>query len=626
MKLFLFITLVVSALVMLCLSVKQTNYKKLWRLAKQRAGDAVALSRAQYPGCEGAMASTTTDIFSKCIPAIRTNIAQCGLMTICDAAVPTPSELDDIFKDGSDYRVMEALFHHQMEMKFCQVKQYSLFDYFMANKVNLSHKLNVDPIRTGLARIRPYILVERKAPIRNNYWTVTGGLACDLDGTPNGGGAYWRIDVTSNTGIPANAGWFNAKERVYIDGQTSGGTSTKTAWEVKNSALTGGFVRVVLGSQNTNSFLDSARLESPVTGLLVRGTANISDFESFCARPPGLLTNNTDEFWIETTRDSQCIDELYEEWRNLILANNPLYREYNDLSPIEYNKQSGEDFQRRWVNTVFFNKALANQTLEDVGSLEDINTVEPGGARCVGKRANAIGIYEQHAQHKRVIDLQGAQLNLPALFKTLYTMQRLREDIGAANTNVFEIAIPSQFYPAFNMAMLQYYKAQSNGMLELHQDVTREVKTAPLGFAYVDYKIMWPNVTIRVMTDRYFDDRLAAMTAAGLTTGRMAWILDWSKIYVGIFASERVVNTTNDLKTLAAVDPTYKCVMKIPTVTTTLMSFTYTVICEAPQANLILENFSGEVPEAVVEDGADYDTTCATTTTSTTTTTTTAEA
>lgn len=568
--------------------------------------------------------AASEDIFSKCIPAIRSNLRQCGLLTVCDAAVPTPAELETIFKDDAgNYRVMEALFMHQMEMKFVQAKQYSLYDYFMANKVDLSKKLNVDIIKTNLAKIRPYILVQRKAEIRNNYWEVANGLKSLVDGTADNAGTYWRVDVKSPTDIPASASWFNAKERVFIKGLTGGGTATDTAWKVITSEVVtvSGVekVRVVLQSQNTNSFLDSANLANPVTGLLVRGTANVSDFESFCARGPGLITSNLDEFWIETTRDAQCIDEMYEIYRDLIRANNPLFANYFDLDPVEYNKQSGEDFQKRFVNTIFFNKALANQTISTVDDLEDIETVEPGGARCIGKRAQPIGILEQHAQHKRVIDLQGGTLNLPALFEALYTMKKLREDTGAANPNVFEVAMPSQFYPAWNQAMLAYYKAQSNNMLNLYQDVSKDVKVSPLGFTYVDYKLVWPNVTIRVMFDRFFDDYLEANEAAGQeSVGRMLWILDWSRIYVGILGSERVVNKTGDLKTLAAVDPTYKCVMRVPTETTALTSFTWTVICEAPQANLILHNFSGDVPEAVEESG-DYNTNCQTTTTTTTT-------
>ncbi len=563
---------------------------------------------------------TTTAFWQKCLPALRTNIATCGLMTICDAVVPKPSELDTIFKDGSSYRVMEGIFMHQLELNTCEVVQSNLQKFLMANRVDMSKKMNVDIVATDLHKIRPYILAKRKGPINNNYWNVTEGAASLANGTLDAGGTYWKVTVSSPTGIPAHAGWFNTKERVFIKSLSAGGSSANTAWKIHTATVVGNNIALVMISQNLGSFLTADQVENPVTGLLVRGTANVSDYESFCARPPGLITTHMDEFWIETTRDATCEDELYAKWRDLVFANNPLYEAMYDLTTIEYNKQSGEDFYRRLANTFFFNKALENQTIETVELLDTIETVQPGGAKCQGKRANAIGIYEQHVQCGRVIDLQGAPININSLAKAIYTMMRVREDAGSKANTIFELVMPSQYFPAWNRAMLLYYKNESAGLLELHQDVTKNTVKAPLGFVYRDYPLVWPaEVTLRVITDKYFDDLLSAAKAAGIeNAGRSIWILDWSKNYMGIIDSNRVVNKTGDLKTLAAVDPTYQCVMKVPTTTVTMTSLTWTAIAECPAGDLILENFSSASPN-VTDEGDEYGVTTTTTTTSTTT-------
>lgn len=575
--------------------------------------------------------NTPVNIFSKNIPAIRTNLPTCGLLTVCDAVIPTPTDLNTIFTDGSGgYRIMEALFMHQLELNSCNIVQSNLFNFIMANKVDMKRKMNVEIVNSGLSRIRPYIFAERKSPINNNYWNVASGQACDADGTPNGSGAYWRVAVTSPTNIPLANTWFNQPERVFIRSITGGGTATNTAWLVVSSTLenNGQDILLVLQSQNANSFGSAASVTNPTVGLLERGTANVSDFESFCSRPPGLITSNLDEFWIETTRDATCEDELYMQWRDLVFANNPLYAKFYDLPTIEYNKQSGEDFQRRLVNTFFFNKALPNQAIATVDQLQNIETVPligESGARCVGKRANAIGVWEQHLQLNRVVDLQGGTLNLPALFQQLYVMQRVRQDSGAnpAVCDVFECMIPSQYFPAFNQSMIRYYKDQSAGLLQMWEDVSKGgVKTAPLGFKYRDYPLMWPNITLRIITDKYFDDLLAACANADSSmanVGRSFWIMDWSRIYMGLFASERVVNKTGDLKALAAIDPAYACVMRVPTKTTVLTSMMWTCICEAPQGNLILFNMNKDTPEPTLLAGSYPVTTTSTTTTSTTT-------
>lgn len=564
--------------------------------------------------------SATTDVFSKCLPAIRTNVGHCGLLTVCDAVVPAPSDLETLFKSSSSYRLMEALFMYQLELNACEAKQTPLQKFLLANRVDMTHKLSAEMINSGLARIRPYILAKRKGPINNNYWIAQTGLACDADGTTNGSGVDWKMNFTSPTSIPLDAKWFNAKERVFIQSLSAGGSATATAWEVvgiynPTTITSDGFITVILKPQNSASFLPAARRESPTNGLGVRGTANISDFESFCSRPPGLITTTEDPFWIETTRDAICDDELYAEWLNLVKANNPLYANFFDLDTIEFNRQTGEDFYRRLAETFLRNKARPSQAISTVTSLEQINTVGPGSARCVGYKANAIGVYEQHVECERVVDAQGTKLNLPALWQALYKIQRIRKDTGSKAGDIIEIFMPSAYAKMFNAAMLNYYKAESQGMLQMFMDVNKPAQKAPLGFFYRDYPLLWPNLTVRVTTDPYFDDYAAAMEKLASVTGnvsfsnlgRQIWIVDWSQIYMGVFGSERVVNKVGDRASLTAVNTDYQCVMRVPTTSYTLMSLTWTAIAECVKGNLIIENLSNEVPEALEQGGVDYD-------------------
>jgi hypothetical protein len=556
--------------------------------------------------------SNTTDIFSKCVPAIRTNVKTCGLMTVCDATVPKPSELDDIYKDGSSYRVMEALFMHDLEMKACQAREYGLYDFFVANAVDMSHKIVSEAVQTGVSKIRPYILVQREGPINNNYWIAESGTSA--------GGGRWQIDVYSPTGIPNDATWFNTKEVIYIKGETDAGTSTDTAWKVYTSTIVGNRIRLVLDSQNLGSYLSGSRLESPTKGLVVRGVANVNEFESFCSRPPGLITSTEDEFWIQQTRDVQCTDELYEEWLELVKNNNPLYAKYFDLPTVKYNAQTGLDFKKRFVETLMRNKPLENQSIHTVDSLENISTTQPGGGKCIGKRANAVGYYEQHARCGRVIDLQGAQFNIPALAEALYQMSRLRHDLGMKTDKVFEAMTDTVTAYKFNLAFLDYQDALSRGKITYTIDPTQQQKTSPMGWMYNEYKLMWPaGVSIRIMSDFYFDDYLSNTQKAGLTNaGRQFWIIDWSGIYPGIIKTERVVNKTGDKDVLTSADPaSYACVPKFKTTTYTFTLIEFTAIVECPQANLIFENFSDDIPEARAQNNISYINTTTTTTTTT---------
>lgn len=533
--------------------------------------------------------------FQKCAPNIATNIQECGSVTLCNAIPMTLAQLQSSYTSSGNYLVMESLLKHDMEIKMCSAKQNGLYDFLMANKVNVSHKIQSQRMNSGLIRIAPFILARQYTNINNEYWDVSNGTV---------NGAYWQVDVTSPTGIPANARSFGPGNRVFIDGVTAGGTNIHTEYTIVSSTLSGNTVVLVLNAGMAGSYLPSTALTSPTIGILTRGTANINDYEKFCDEPAAYLNWNDIPFWVETMRTSMCTSENYELWRKLILADNALYREYGDLDEIEKNRQLGADWQKRMVNMMFWGKATnANQTLTSYPNLPQINSYpggifNAGGAQCVGVRADMVGIYEQMAQCGRVVDLQGANLNLIALFNAIYQMMRVKEGSNGKNAKVWDIFTDSQTAEAINVAMIGYYNAKSGNTLRLNYDVnggsTTKPQHAQFGFNFRSFDIFYPMVTINIISHYYFDDYLTAkqqVFGANDNSGRFLWVLDFAGIYPGIMASNRKVNNTGDLKTLAAIDTSYACVMETFSQSVTLTSATMTMIVECPGANLLLENF-----------------------------------
>lgn len=538
----------------------------------------------------------TPNAFQKCAPNIATNIRSCGTVTACNAIPLTTTQLAGAYTQGNQYNVMEALFHHDMEIKMCEAVQNGLYDFLMSNKVAINHKVNTRRKSSGLIEIAPFILGRQYSPINNAYWTVSSGIA---------NGSNWQVNVVSSANVPVDGRSFPPGERVNINGVTVGGTNTHTQWLVVSSTVVNGtYIVLVLQPQNSGSYLPSAALGSPVTGLLTRGTANVNDYESYCAEPPAYLNWKDVPFWVETQRTSMCSSELYEKWRKLLLEDNALFREYGDLEEIEKNRQLAADWQRRMVDMMFWGKALnSNQTLALYPNLPTITTYpggnfNVGGAQCIGVRANMVGIYEQHVQCGRVLDLQGANLDLIALFNALYQMKRVRESSQSGMVDQFDIFTDSITAEAINSAMISYYNSKSQNTLRLTYDVSananQDVKKANFGFNFRSYNIFYPNVRINIISHYFFDDYLSAMqTALGVNnnSGRFLWVLDFKGIYPGIMASNRVVNKTGDLKTLAQIDSGFACVMDVPTTTQTLTSVTGTMIVECPMGNLLIENF-----------------------------------
>ena len=546
--------------------------------------------------------SLVTNSFAQCAPAISANVRQCGTVTLCDAKPLTSDQLTDTYMTSGDYKVMGSLFQTDFEIKMCEAVQNGLYDFFRATSVNLSKKVQTNKVNSGLVQIAPFVLARQYSPLNNAYWKVSAGEAS---------GGNWSFTVESTNAIPFDTRSFIAGEMVFVSGLTGGGTSVKTAYEIVSSEDFGdGSGGLVLTARNTGSFLDADRLVNVTEGLLRRGTNNKSDYEEFCNEAPAYTNWKNVPFWTQTSRTTMCKSETYDKWRKLLLEGNELYKEFGDVDEIQKNKQLGSDWQKRWVDAIFFQKPIsANQTLASYDNLADVTsastTFDVGGAECVGKRANATGIYEQLANCGRVQDLQGADLSLTRLFKSLYNIMRVRQGIGEKH-QVIDVFTDTTTADMFNTGMLNYFKSKA-GNVDVHMNIDGGpgFKEAPFGFSYRAYKLFWPNVTINVITHSFFDDAITAATAAGVSDAeRYLWVLDFAGIYPGILATNRQVLKTGDLKNLAAIDASYGCVMKVLSKEQTLTSTTYTVVVECPSANGILENFSDNIP--VLTDGAAY--------------------
>lgn len=534
---------------------------------------------------------------------MSTDIDRCGAATLCDISPTTSDELATIYKDGSDrWRIIGALLEADFVGKACQIKQNGMFDWIMATKREFGAKrLSANKINGGLWEVMPFIKMQRKGPINNEFWAVSGG-------TDNGNGVY-QFDVASLTSVPADTRWFPAKLRVYISGLTEAGTATRTAWRVTSASVVGGAVRILCASENAASFLAAAKLTLPVTGVLTRGTPNVNDYEQYCTQIPGLNTNQLSPFWIESVRYTFCEDELLRKYLEAIRQNNPYYKQFADVESVELNRQITEDWQRRHAWAFWFNKPLANQTLLAYDQLEQITVYSdddagnymhlPFEGRCIGRRANAPGIYELHAECGRVKDLQGQVLNIPELLTALYNIKRQRESNGI-QSNVIEVFTDSFYAVQLAQGFFRYFQTKSEGLLRLNYDLAAKREQNAFGWVWTRFQLDWPNVELRIVSHPFFDDYVDAHTNVSTTltnAGRFLWILDWSTNYQALIGSNSVTNTSGDIGQIAAVNQNYECVMKVPKRSRKMVSMTYTNVAECPGASLLLENIDPGVPE-----------------------------
>lgn len=569
----------------------------------------------------------TENAFSKCAPNISTNLRQCGSVALCNAKPLTSGDLESVYAKSGEYRVMEHLLKSQMEIKSCEAKQNGLYDFLMANKVNISGKRVPIGGSSALVRIAPFINARQFSPINNEYWLFTTG---------NASGENWEVSVTSAGNVPLDARSFPIGINVFLNSAGSGGAASRTAWKVVTSTLNGAVIDLVLSPQNSESNLDASKLDStPTTGYLTRGNNNVDDFEKECQEKPAYNTKKLVQFWLKTRRWSMCKSSAYDEWRTLMLSNNPLFREFGDVPDVERNRQLAMEFQKAEVQDFFWAKPLENQNVATYDQLDDIDsfdategdTITPAlgvdGGICIGKRAEPVGVYEQLAECDRVVDLLGEQLNLIALFKAFYHIIRIRNARGDNNKQI-DVFTDTTTAEWINRAMIKYYSARAedhNGDAILRINVDAGPfgvqKQAEFGFLYRSYNLHWPaGVVFNVLTHYAFDDEITVAEDAGIgDTARRLWVLNFANIYPGIIASNRIVQNTGDLKALASVHADFACVMKVHTRQQTLMSVSGTTVVECPAENLIIENFQGGLPDHTEIAGLTYGAVTTTTTT-----------
>ena len=568
--------------------------------------------------------SPITDAYAKCLPAFGTDVDRCGALTLCNISPTTTDDLESIYKDATGrYRVIGALLEADFMGKACGVKQNGLYDWIMATRREWGAKrLGMKPLRRDVMEIMPFVQMERKGPINNYYWTVTASAT--TSGTRPNGEAYTNtITVSSQTGIPADTRWFPTGIKVFVSGKSAGGTKVESSYRVADVTVSGTAHTLYVTALNAGSFLPTDKTSLVTSGILRRGTVNVNDYERNCSQIPGLNPKQLVPFWIGTTRWSSCEDELVKKYLDLLRNNNPLYREFGDIESVELNKQLLGDFQMRHAESFFFAKALPNQNMADYDQLELINSFSDSPAyggyiygafegRCIGRRAEPVGIYEQHAECGRVKDLQNQILNIPELQRLLYSIKRTRESNGIPSDTI-EMYTDSFYAVQLAQGFLRYFAYKSEGLLRLNMDISQggTGKQGPLGFWFTEFVLDYPKVKLRVVTHPYFDDLVDAHTNASSTltsAGRVLWILDWTTNYQAVIESNAVTNQSGDVKQLAAVNDQWMCVMKVPRKSVRLNSLTYTNVAECPQSSMLLENINSEVPEhlRMVGSYADY--------------------
>lgn len=576
-----------------------------------------------------------------CTVVVSNNFDTAGTITRASIAHLTPADLENLFKPGGLFADMTSWYRTQFEMKACGTKTNGIYDWLMSSMRDISGLLNIEKMDRGPSLLKPFIMAKQDSVINKDYWAISGGVAkSGYTGNSSNaaiGGANITIGplttadlalgqntdrvirVVTRYGIDLDAKWFLNRDRIHVfnlsNGQTLHGQWKVLASEANDNRT---YIDVLVTDENAGSATPYDA--TPVAGVILAGTNNVNDFETFCANRPTLDPRKRVPFWYKTDRWGRQVDSEYKLVFARLMESNEAFQQFGDLPLAERNRQDEEERQKRWVNDFFFSKPIsANQTMANWQSLEQITTVNGANidvglsGKLVAFRANPVGVMEQLRACGRVKDLQNNALNWYEFLDENYRIMRARRSQGRV-VDTLDWWTDSQTAARLETAFFQYLKAEYGDILRIQVEEGRN----ELGFTWRIYKPKFPaGLRIAIVTHEFFDDMVNAFANENIgSAGRVMWCLDAGKpgpkggtIYPGKIADNRKMRTLGEIEQLARVDKTFACTMEYITEEIALNSQTWTAICECPANSCAIVGISDAVPVTTGKSAAYGDTT-----------------
>ena len=367
-------------------------------------------------------------------------------------------------------------------------------------------------------------------------------------------------------------------------------------------------VTVYAPVSNTNWALYSPTQQAvyqPTFGMAELAANSISDYEAYCNNQPSDLAVNLVQNWLQTSRESYCREQSYEEVLDWILKGkvNDYLKAFQFQSIAEQQKMMKAAYDRAWFNSVFFGQAIDvdNQTEANWRNLPQVydlvNTSCP-----LAFKANALGIFTLLNACNRVVDLQGLPLNLNQIFSAIYYLRRFREATGDRVPIIDSMTdrfTKSDVFESMTKYYAARYQVKAERFAKINEKITHD---GILMFDYDMYDIPEAGCQWSVFQLDYFNDLLDAGNTLVVgwqfnTRLKNLWFIDWSDVNIGVGGSRQVTRKYPD----PAIDvQLYQCVIKPNIRTYDLRSKDWTVMVDRPNRHLIYHNFATGCPQVEI--------------------------
>lgn len=544
--------------------------------------------------------------------------------TLTNASIKgmTPAEFEALGNKEID---LARVIASAAEAKILGVQEKGLPTLLRSSITNIKPLLNETKVETQ-SLILPYIQRRQRSYINSNYFAGSGGQASPTAGQNGEHPGSWQVTV--DVGDSPWATDIKLINRYFLPGSTvmvsSWNTSTKATKDIVYKVTdavdatdnSGTKATITLEPNITpggyQGLSDTSAYEFEV-GVVQTGANSVNDYEEWCYNQPADLSQQLIVNWLQTTRESRIVDDQYKATLESIMSGkvNPFLQNFVYQPIAEQNKRASQLSDEAWMRSVWYGQRInENQTPETYMNLPAVT--DPEGTRagsagfgsdCVLEyKSNALGIHTQLKDANRIVDRQGAALDLDYLFQQLYYLKRNREADG---DSISVIDVMTDRITANNIftVMNDYYKSKYGW--EVTRNVAINEKVTHDGimlFQYNKYDIPEVGVQLAVFHDQYFDDLISATPTSDGTNNdfqsrsRALWLLDWSDIRVGVAGTNSVTRKNPAPEVMDA----YRCRMNAVIKEYSLRSTTWTTMMDRPQRHLIIQNFSDANPTVTV--------------------------
>lgn len=530
---------------------------------------------------------------------------------------------------------LDKIIAQTKEARMAGVKERALTDLLLSRHVAIPSPKNSAGYPSV---IQPFRHVPRRNQVNPNYFRISAGAA-------TGGGApaaHWSLTVNNGSLDGDSSPWAKTPNNVLknIEKFFLPGHYVTIEWKADNGVAKTAVMRVISATNvdanqatvvvapnktytgdtaygNTSigrlvgdagwwegaSAADKAGY-NPTIGVMRIGTNSVSDFRSYGNALPGINDFGLVEYWRQTNRWVNKYNDAYLEALDAATTSDGLKK--FRLLPLAKLRAQQEALQEKFFyETVFYGDAITEkQNTTDWQNLPAINDpawVASGesGTNYLEYESNTLGIRTQISACGNVFDKQGAVLNVDDLLAMGYAVRREREgDSQSGNVTEVDIMTDSLWTrPTIRTLMIKYFKAKYGvdnvtAFCQMGQKITFNGSVL---WEYDTYDLPDYGYRLNVISDFYFDDRIAQFQTAQKSRGRAIWMVDWSDIAINIFATNSVKRTNN------LADNLYKYVMTQNVQHVQLNSKSFEVAVGNTNRHRIIENFSDGNPTLTVQ-------------------------